>query len=725
MFLNHIIIALLRKPREIFYLNPRELLKIEKYIWISYEYKTNTPQLVSSTTLNLKIIMDSIMNNTEKYAKYSVVKDVQNPENANMLKVKEIFVVDKAPTDPSAWRAILVDSYTQAGKTKKCFEILSDKMQKEKAGNTLVMFITQANSLASTTQTIQRAKASELINSVIPASNIFRSGNIPTDGLLEGNYMMVDFWNARNMGNMLNFVRENKDMFSSIIVIVDECEQGHVKGLKERLSFIRKVETSAPDSIVKVIFITATVANLSKSILQVAKANEFKFKTGVVSEIINKAVVEHQFAEPHSSYVGASWFKETPGVWKRLLFPKKSADISKNEYAIIKEETVMEEVKALPKAAKELTLFVTSTRTCDHKTLAERLYRSEYNVTVEMNGTNSKNFKVKYVNKSGGISSWDIPFSQIDAKADSGDLATFWSSDELVDSDIRHKDDYSMSHMLQAALFMKTDAKNRIKKNVVVEEYNKLEAISNAIMNLDKSLRRPDDYPKQPRVALIAGHLAGRGITFQNAHVDFTCTSFCFTDTRDAVQCGATNTQRFGRACGMLMDVFAKDDRKPILIATDGIMKDALANEAALKKKAGEIENGTLFSFKDMITKDEWESIIKKTKDAMNADSSNNKGKKAKGGNVIDGVIVEDLIRYFKSDKLLVGKMIRFLYQMDKPVTFEEFKAGIMYDKSDKQFQNNIDNGRGVDCVYGKFWCNENSMVQINPNIKTYLDTIA
>ena len=565
-----------------------------------------------------------IMENTKAYAKYGVLKNVEKQQDVDKLAVKQIYVVEQdkntqgTEEGDNSWQAVLVDSFCQAGKTKKCFEILDDKIQKSVGGNTLVLFITQSNSTASANQVIQRAKVSASITTHITSENILKSGAVPTDGVCEDNYMVVDFWNSRNMDNMISFVRENNDIFNNIIIVIDECEQGYQKGLKERLNFIRKIEKCAPESLVKVIFVTATVANLSKSILQIANADMARFNCGVVSDIINKPVVEHQFAEPHATYVGASWFKNTPEVWTRLVFPKKSADVNKDEYAMIKLTTVMEAVNALPANAKEMTLFVTSTRTCDHESLASRLYRCGYNVTVELNGTNSKNFRVKFINKSGGITKWDIPFSQIDSKADKGDLTTYRNPQKrLVQSGISQKNDYTMAHVLQAALFMMTDAEDRIKRNITNDEFLKLEALSNAISNLDRLIRRPDDFPDRPKVALIAGHLVGRGITIQNPYIDFTCTSFCFTDTRDTLQRGATNTQRFGRACGMLMDVYVQKDRKPVLIATDGIMRDALANEMALREKADEIQNGTLFALKDMVTAEEWTNILKKTNNTM------------------------------------------------------------------------------------------------------------
>jgi hypothetical protein len=667
--------------------------------------------------------------NTKKFAKPSVVRNMEkNKSNPSNLEIQEILVAKPNPTNTDSWRAVLVDSFCQAGKTKKCFEILTDKIQKNtNSENTLVLFITQANSTTSANQTIQRAKTSPEMNTVIPPANIFRSANVPSasepDCLnninIDENYMIVDFWNSRNMNNMLNFVRDNKDNFQSIIIVIDESDQGQLKGLKERMSFIRKIEKSAPDSIVKVIFITATVANLSKSILQVAKANLLKFRKGIVSEIINNAVVEHQFATPHSTYVGASWFKDTEDVWNRLIFPPKGAEMTNEQYSKVKETKVMKVVKALSDETKELTLFVTSTRLNDHRSLAQRLFNCGYNVTVQLNGNNNKNFNVNYLDESGDISSWDIPFSQIDSKADKGDLEMFRNSErKRVNSGIMLQEDYTMSHVLQAALFMMTDEEARIKQNISSVEFNKLNAISNAIDNLDKSIRRPDDYPTKPRVALIAGHMAGRGITIQNPSIDFTCTSFCFTDTKDAIQRGATNTQRFGRACGSLMDVFARPGRQPILVSTQGIMGAALANETALREKAELITNGSLISLKDFVTNDEWHQIMKKTKDDMKDTDKKIRKNKDPNEELIDGVSPTELIRYFNSKTLLIGKMIRYLYTVDKPITFDEFKNGIGYTGSDDRFESNLKNGCGKNAVYGKIWNYVDNIIEINKNIK-------
>jgi hypothetical protein len=230
-------------------------------------------------------------------------------------------------------------------------------------------------------------------------------------------------------------------------------------------------------------------------------------------------------------------------------------------------------------------------------------------------------------------------------------------------------------------------------------------------------MKRPLDFPKKVRVALIAGNLASRGITFQNPALDFTCTSFCFTDTKDAISRGASNTQRFGRACGILGDVFAREGRQPILIATKGIVDAAVANEASVMAKAKSIPNGTLLSLKDLITEEEWKKIMNSAvaKEKDNQEKEDDEGK-------IDGVDIAKLKRWINRDSnLVVAKMVRFLYECNKSVTFDGFKEGIMYSGTSEKFKSVVCNGSSLNSKYGHLWNYKSGQVQMNLNIKNFI----
>ena len=68
--------------------------------------------------------------------------------------------VEEVSMDDNTWKAMLIDASTQSGKTRKCFELLTSKLAKQ-IGNSLVLFVTQANSTVSAEQIIQRGSSDE------------------------------------------------------------------------------------------------------------------------------------------------------------------------------------------------------------------------------------------------------------------------------------------------------------------------------------------------------------------------------------------------------------------------------------------------------------------------------------------------------------------------------------------------------------------------------------
>lgn len=661
------------------------------------------------------------LNNTIKYSKTGVVRRVIKAMPLKKLTIKEIYVVDSPQTDPNddTWRAALIDSFCQAGKTAKTFEVLNKKLQNY--NDNLVLFVTQANSAASVYQVLQRAANSPEITSHIDASHIYRSSKTPYDGVMGGNYFVADYWHSKNLDNMLNFAKSSHDIWDQIIVVFDEADHGGEHSVKERLNFICNLEKEITNAIIRVIFVTATISNLSKAILRIGNMDFARFDTGVVHEIINNDVVEHYFAQPHPTYVGASWLMTQPNVWKNLVLTPRKSNESKEDYILSQEREICRNVMSLPSSAKELSLIVTSTRTCDHKRLASKLlYHLGYNVVVELNGTNTKNYDVHYLDNAGEPQKWKIPYTIIDARAQNEDLAEYESHNtngETVQTLIKTKNDYTLSHILQASLFMRTNEEARIKQYAAPEEFTKLDAIA-ASMKSQRNSRRPAEYPKQPRVALVAGLMCGRGITIQNPQIDFTCTSFCFTHTRDIAQRGAQNTQRLGRACGNIMEAFARPNRQPILIATEGIMRDAIANEHVLMEKTQSIEDGTRVRLRDIVSQADWERIMKNMKEGLKV---HKKGRKYDRANTIDGVSIEALMQYMSNDKLVIGKLVQYLYHYalknNTSILVEDLKDAIEYKKGLDEFMSNIRSASSINSRYGKIWCVSNSKIHMNDKI--------
>ena len=199
----------------------------------------------------------------------------------------------------------------------------------------------------------------------------------------------------------------------------------------------------------------------------------------------------------------------------------------------------------------------------------------------------------------------------------SKDILSSFTRDKVEhECEIYTEHDITIPHVLQSCLFMMTHAETGIMNNLnssrCENELLKLRSIFWHMSNLPRKLSRPSDYPSSPRVAIVAGLKASRGMTFQNPFIDFTCTSFCFTDTSSDTQRGAQNAQKFGRACGMLAEAFARPGRQPYLIATHRIMKDALVNEKILCERVVDLENGTRISLKDFIPEHDYQACVKR-----------------------------------------------------------------------------------------------------------------
>ena len=88
----------------------------------------------------------------------------------------------------------------------------------------------------------------------------------------------------------------------------------------------------------------------------------------------------------------------------------------------------------------------------------------------------------------------------------------------------------------------------------------------------------------------------------------------------------------------------------------------------------------------------------------------------------IDGVNLKKL-RIWIDGETLVGKMINYLYEYGS-MTSEELKEGVKYEKSEQEFRNNIDGGRGLKCKYGKLWTARDNNISLNKSIRKYIDKI-
>ena len=580
--------------------------------------------------------------------------------------------------DNNEWDTCLIDAPTQSGKTKACLKLLEDKIISH--SNTLVIFITQANSTSSVDQIMQRASSLKCI----VAKNIYKSSHLPRNSSKTANVMLVDFWNARNTKRILKFLQMSRNTWKEVIVIIDEADQGNLGGVRTRLTFLTQLEEIYVKKLIKVVFITATVANFSKQLYQINKDTDL-CGSKLLTRILTSKNIEHHYANPCKTYIGASWYHETPGVWRPLVFSKQCKDIEDKNIIIFKN------LKDLPTQNKKLTLMAVSNLIEYHNDIAPRIVTEcGYNVAVKLNNANGKNYQVIYKDKCNKIFEWSIPFKELDMSASRGELGDM----------IKSKYDYTLSHVLQSTLFA-----DKTSDNIIYDRHI--------------SFYKPKNFPKPESVkaCLIAGNLASRGITIQNPHIGFICTSYCLTDLKDGTSRGASNTQRFGRACGMLLNRYG--DSPPILIASESILRAAIANEISIKN----VSTKTRVCIKDLIPAVEWKHLCENVK-RRTTRIKDVIVKKVEGTDSIDGVSLSKLVGWISgSSESIISKMVRYLYKHDDVNDIHHMISSIEYKGTETEFQTNVDSGRSIKCNYGKLWCAKKGSIYMNPNIRCYLDS--
>jgi hypothetical protein len=89
---------------------------------------------------------------------------------------------------------------------------------------------------------------------------------------------------------------------------------------------------------------------------------------------------------------------------------------------------------------------------------------------------------------------------------------------------------------------------------------------------------------------------------------------------------------------------------------------------------------------------------------------------------VIDGVNLDHLTRICNGT-MIVSKMVRYLMDQNEPITLQQFKEGLEYERSDSTFLSHLKNGRQVGSQNGKLWNTGNNYQEImmNPNIRQYI----
>ena len=607
------------------------------------------------------------------------------------------------------WQSSLVSGGTQQRKTHKCFQVLADRLEKlPREDSKLLLFITQANSITSAYQLLSRAKHYDGITKHFGV--LARAGPCAVSvgfsratGVADAatGVAIVDFYNARNTNKMLHIARSYT--FKHVFVVFDEVESGGEGGVRARLDLITQVAQAAPAASLYTMFITATVANLSECLSKIYMKNLATYKDTLIEKILCDKMVANFRAPMDPRYSGPSWLREH--AFQELVLPKRNMFPSdaegKEAFARAYKNEIYREIAAIAPERKKLSLIVTSNRVLEHRAFSDRLLRLGYNVVVELNGLNAKDYNVFYEGKAppkgegkAVVKHWQIPYKFFCKQAANNSLATYTCPEtgREYDTSLTSSYDLTLSHMLCATLMLGTDQHVAIMQHIENIEKYKLLAL---FARLSSANMRPKDYPKEPKIALVAGNIASRGISIQNQLIKFTCTSFVFVDS-SPVQRGALNAQRFGRACGILGEIYAAPGAQaPLLLATSAIMRDALANEDVLRagdSGAPPKGDGSLVCLKDYISSAKWAKALRKAQLAV-VPPPPAAAAPAAAEKIDDVKVQHDILKLMLQNK---RETITIKEIKDAGIPIEQRKRWPLYSLAHRGYMENTEKGSGV-----------------------------
>lgn len=250
---------------------------------------------------------------------------------------------------------------------------------------------------------------------------------------------------------------------------------------------------------------------------------------------------------------------------------------------------------------------------------------------------------------------------------------------------------------------------------------------SDGIITISKQLTIKKFYTlcqdANERVVITLGKdLINRGISYVSDYKNYPLSATVMFYKPGDTMHNVGNNQTIGRITGCSRPDLGRKLYTPQSVYNDYVNYNK--NQKDLLKKVE--ENG------NMITTELWENnifknVLKKQLDRpkLKLHPVYEEAPPEYEENKIDGVDLKKLRKRLDNDSL-TGRMIKFIYDCNREISFKEFKNGINYDKSDGKFRNNIDGGLGINCMSGKIWIVKNNYknISMNPTIRNYIDSI-
>lgn len=480
---------------------------------------------------------------------------------------------------------IFINALTQSGKTRYFINLIDSNIDKENTN--LVIVITQSNNISVRDQTIKRIKKSNIINT-IPDEKILISKEFINVKKSDKSYCVVDFFHSRNIQNILSTLPRLDNMWDNIILVIDEIDQGNLKG---RLDFIESFNNIVGNNF-KLIIVTATGAKLCTTFPDEDTQNADYRNGGTVYNMMHRSVCSLHTISIGSNYTGLDYFLDNPSSYECII--GNLSDKIRN---------------SIPSQKKKLTLVVNSIYQKDHDNIIRDLIETDvYTMGIALDGSASSTKRNIYYKKTDNtIATFIINEADIFKSIKNSRLRYYDPIDDrwfLI-----REEDVSVQHIYQAIIQKESETYYSLisgKDKNIINSLRTYLAITNKIPI--------DEFPQERNIIVAAGLYASRGITIQSKEAMFIFSSFVFLSTLKSEDKGADDYQKIGRMTGYYKEEY--NVIKPVLLASNKILSSARANANLVEEKRNisYVHTGEFQKLSEIISQSDWDNSLSSCK---------------------------------------------------------------------------------------------------------------
>jgi hypothetical protein len=481
-----------------------------------------------------------------------------------------------------------------------------EKLDKRTEDSVLVIYITQSLSTPLVNNTLTGLRRLEEVTKYVDETNIVRLDNI-TKIDANKNAIIVSMHSAPNEEKIIDYYQKTSKKWSDVFVLIDEVDQGGVKGTTDRMVFVKRIYDIAmrKNVAMRCAIITATLANLTTTMsMQTAK---FISQNGEEKKL-NQVAFDSYYVSPDPNYVGLGYILEKKS-WFDFDFPMIQYDDNEKE---VKSDIFYEKINSVDEKNKKYALISDSIYIKDHTISARRLMDCGFNASLVLNSEDKQgNYNGYYKNEDGEIKTWQLKKKEIEKRAKRGDMKYMSYQGaynvnqgdfriEKVKTEINSENDIILIEYIQS-LYLRDVPQNHPK----LHKFRMIRRV----------MELPDDFPESGNLkcAIVGGKMFDRGGNFQEPTTNL-APGLMAMDEDTLSQRGALVSQRIGRMFGNTKECYETMEINPILLCTLKILREVCGNVSLVEKytKILKERNVRMVYSKNVLSDTFWEKIKNK-----------------------------------------------------------------------------------------------------------------